>query len=209
MPEREPLPDDLERVAALAGRALPGAAPPADLRERTLAAVARAAELDGLGALPAVKPDRPPPRRARFGLRVLAPALAGLATALVAVVLVVSGGEDLEARAELGGDGLGATVELTELGIGRVIELRSDTLPILPKGEYYELWFATPGDRPGAPDRISAGTWHPDADGGSVARFTGAVDPALNPIVVITREPGDGNPAPSGREVLRGPADAL
>jgi len=209
MPEREPLPDDLERVAALVPRALPGAAPPADLRERTLAAVARAAELDGLGALPAVEPDRPVRRGGRFGLRVLAPALAGLATALVALALVVSGGEELEARAELGGDGVAATVELTELGIGRVVELRSDSLPVLPAGEFYELWFATPDDRPGAPDRISAGTWHPDPEGASVVSFTGAVDPALNPVVVITREPGDGNPAPSGREVLRGPADAL
>jgi hypothetical protein len=121
-------------------------------------------------------------------------------------VLVVGGGAELEARAELAGGGAAATVELTELPVGRVIDLRSESLPVLPRGEFYELWFATRADRPGAPDRISAGTWHPDAEGSSVVRFTGAVDPARNPIVVITREPADGDPAPSGREVLRGPA---
>jgi hypothetical protein len=203
MPDREPLPDDLERVAALVPRALPATTPPPGLRERTLAAVAAAAELDGLGALPAVEPVRP---RRRPGLRVLAPALAGIAAALAALVLTVGGGAELEARAELAGGGAAATVELTELPIGRVIDLRSDSLPVLPRGEFYELWFATRDDRPGAPDRISAGTWHPDAEGSSVVRFTGAVDPARNPIVVITREPADGDPAPSGREVLRGPA---
>jgi hypothetical protein len=205
MPEREPLPDGLDRVAALVPRAADTPPPPPGLRARTLAAVEHAATLDGIGALPAVEPVRP--RRRSLG-RVLAPALAGVATVLAAIVFVVGGGEDLEARAELAGGGAAATVELTELGIGRVIELRSDTLPVLPKGEFYELWFATPDDRPDAPNRISAGTWHPDDEGASVVSFTGAVDPAKNPVVVITREPADGDPTP-GREVLRGPADAL
>jgi len=34
-------------------------------------------------------------------------------------------------------------------GIGRIVRLDSDDLPILPKGEYYEVWFVGPGDYPG------------------------------------------------------------
>ncbi len=198
----EHLPPELERVARLVPRGPGPPDPPASLRDRTLAAVERAAAEE---APPA---RRAPARRRRRWPRprVLAPALAGLAAAAAALVLVVGDGGGLEARAELERGPVAATVELTERGIGRVITLRSDSLPELPRGEFYELWFATPSDRPGAYDRISAGTWHPDAEGESAVSFTGAVDPAKNPVIVVTREPGDGDPAPSGREVLRGPA---
>jgi Anti-sigma-K factor rskA, C-terminal len=96
-----------------------------------------------------------------------------------------------------------ATIEVRKTGIGRVIAIRSDELPILPKGEYYELWFVGPGDAPGRPNRISAGTFHPDQAGRTDVRLAAAVDPALYPVVSITAEPGDGDPAPSRREVLR------
>ena len=76
-------------------------------------------------------------------------------------------------------------------------------LPILPTGEYYQVWFVGPDDEPGAPDRISAGTFHPDPQGRSDVRFAAAVDPALYPIVEITAEPGDGDPLPTGPVVLR------
>ena len=60
-----------------------------------------------------------------------------------------------------------------------------------------------PTTRPGAPDRISAGTFHPDPQGRSDVRFAAAVDPELYPIVEITAEPGDGNPLATGPVVLR------
>ena len=44
-------------------------------------------------------------------------------------------------------NGAEATVEVRKTGIGRVIQLRTDELPILPKGDYYELWFVGPGTR--------------------------------------------------------------
>ena len=93
-------------------------------------------------------------------------------------------------------------MEVTRTGIGRVVELSSDDLPILPKGELYEVWFVGPDDRPGSPQRISAGTFHPDEDGRTRVTLAAAVDPALFPTIVVTAEPGDGDPAP-GREVLR------
>jgi hypothetical protein len=94
-------------------------------------------------------------------------------------------------------------VEVTKTGIGRVIAFASDDLPILPEGDYYELWFVGSGDGPARRNRISAGTFHPDPDGRSHASFTAAVDPTLYPTVSVTAEPGDGDPAPTGPEVLR------
>jgi anti-sigma-K factor RskA len=92
---------------------------------------------------------------------------------------------------------------VTEIGIGRVIELRTGALPILPTGEYYEVWFVGPGDSAATPNRISAGTFHPDRDGRSDVEFAAAVNPALYPDVEITAEPADGNPSPTGSVVLR------
>lgn len=89
------------------------------------------------------------------------------------------------------------------VGIGRVVEIRSDDLPILPKGELYEVWFVADNDTPGVPNRISAGTFHPDESGRTVVSLTAAVDPAKYPVLAITAEAGDGNPAPSATEVLR------
>ena len=96
-----------------------------------------------------------------------------------------------------------ASAEVRKTGIGRVIRFRSDDLPILPKGEYYELWFVGPGDSRSRPNRISAGTFHPDEQGVSSVRFAAAVDPAQYPVLSVTAEPGDGNPARTGPEVLR------
>jgi hypothetical protein len=88
-----------------------------------------------------------------------------------------------------------------------VIAVRTDDLPILPRGEYYELWFVGPGDTPTHPNRISAGTFHPDRQGRSNVDFTAAVDPKLYPILSVTAEPGDGNPQRTGPEVLRSRRD--
>jgi len=91
------------------------------------------------------------------------------------------------------------------VGIGRIVTFRSDDLPILPKGEYYEVWFVGPGDRPGRPNRISAGTFHPDEQGRSEVELTAAVDPTKYPELSVTAEPADGDPSPNGPEVLRAP----
>jgi hypothetical protein len=104
-------------------------------------------------------------------------------------------------RAPDGGQTATASVRAT--GIGRVIEFRSDELPILPEGDYYELWFVGRGDRPRDPNRISAGTFHPDENGRSRVRFAAAVDPAKYGSLAVTEEPGDGDPAPSRPDVLR------
>jgi len=88
-----------------------------------------------------------------------------------------------------------------------VIEFRTNELPILPKGEFYELWFVGPGDTLADPNRISAGTFHPDEAGRSQVTFAAAVDPAKYPVLSVTAEPGDGDPRRTGPEVLRSEPD--
>jgi anti-sigma-K factor RskA len=128
---------------------------------------------------------------------------AAAAILLLALQLGGPAGE-LELRTVLGSpSGAEAMVEVRKTGIGRVIELRTDELPILPKGDYYELWFVGPEDSQARPNRISAGTFHPDENGRSDVTFAAAVDPALFPVLSVTAEPGDGDPRPTGPEVLR------
>ena len=105
-------------------------------------------------------------------------------------------------RAPASGRAIG-TVVVTKTGIGRVVQLRSETLPILPKGEFYAVWFVGPGDSDSSPNRISAGTFHPDAEGRTDVTLAAAVDPAKFPVLEITAEPASGDPAPEGDVVLR------
>lgn len=100
-----------------------------------------------------------------------------------------------------------AEVEVLAIGIGRVISFETNELPILPTGEYYEFWFVSSEDTSESPDRISAGTFHPDPDGRSSVEFVAAVDPAFYPMMEVTAEPGDGNPAATGPVVLSATID--
>jgi anti-sigma-K factor RskA len=202
---------ELETTAALLARAAAPVAPPADLEQRTLSTVRALAEgnperLEAAGARPRVRlPRWSWPRR-----------LALVGTAAAALAVGVLGGMLLDSDPGLPGNrefdatltspsGATATARVQMTGIGRVVEFRTDDLPILRKGEYYELWFVGPGDRRGKPNRISAGTFHPDEDGRSNVRFAAAVDPAKYPRLAVTAEPGDGNPRPSRPDVLRSP----
>jgi Anti-sigma-K factor rskA len=202
----------VREVAALLAEAAPRAIPPAELEHRTLTAIrsTAAAPLDGRRPQPAATRTRPA-RRSWFGRRRLALA-GGLAAALAAAAVGgalldreagLPGELELETTLRATGGGGSATASVRATGIGRVIEFRTDDLPVLPEGEYYELWFVGPGDRPRSPNRISAGTFHPDEDGRSRVRFAAAVDPAKYGRLAVTAEPGDGDPAPHGPDVLR------
>lgn len=212
-PELREATAELEGTVELLGQvAAPFDVPPG-LEARTFRALER--EIAGSQAESPAAPSRTPEaRRRRFRLPAVRPlALAGgLAVVLAAAVLVgtqLGGGEELPGTLELeatllapGGSGEAATA-VRETPAGRVVTLRSDDLPVLPEGEFYELWFVGPGDGAGSPNRISAGTFHPDAQGNSDVRFHAAVDPAKYPVVAVTAEPGDGDPRPSRPDVLR------
>lgn len=176
---------------------------------------ARDSAPDAAHGAPGRMPDAAPRRRFRLPrLRIAIPLTAG-ALALVAAGLLaggaLDGGNDGAPRGTLeyagaialpsGADG--GELEIREIGIGRTVDLRTDRLPLLPRVDYYEVWFVGPGDRPGRPNRISAGTFHPDAAGRSDVQLKAAVDPALFPEVEITAEPGDGDPRPTGPVVMR------
>jgi anti-sigma-K factor RskA len=203
-----------DTVALLARAAPPAPPPPFELETRTLAAIrteAQPATAASNGAVPRTSGVFvTAPRRRRFGIP--RPAFAaGLAVAVAAGVLVgtmLGGSDDLPGAKELevtlrAPSGASAQATVQKTGIGRVVAFETDDLPILPRGEYYELWFVGPGDRPGRPNRISAGTFHPDEQGRSDVRFAAAVDPAEYPGLAVTAEPGDGDPAPQGPDVLR------
>jgi anti-sigma-K factor RskA len=202
---------ELEVTAALLARAAAPVAPPADLEQRALSAVRDIAEgnparLEAAGARPRVRRPRWswPRRLAVAGAATAALAVGGLGGMLLAGDPGLPGTPELE-TALSSPSGATATASVRMTGVGRVIDFRSDNLPILPKGEYYELWFVGKGDRRRAPNRISAGTFHPDANGRSNVRFAAAVDPADYPRLAVTAEPGDGDPRRSGRTVLVSP----
>jgi anti-sigma-K factor RskA len=184
------LTEPLDPVVELLARAVPAYGVPAGLERRTLAAVERAA---------APRRRRPRPRRR---LRLV---LAFAAAAALAVgVTQLDRPNEPELDAVLTSPrGAVASARVTKTGIGRVVSFRTDDLPVLPKGEYYELWFVGPGDTLARPNRISAGTFHPDERGRSRVELAAAVDPARFPVLSVTAEPADGDPRRTGPEVLR------
>lgn len=172
---------------------------PPGLKERVIAAVG-ASEVDQRGQ------NRGRAARRKFALPTL-PQFgfgAGFGAIAVALVLIIFGGPEgeLEVEATLAGTGASAEVVVREIGEGRTVAVFSDDLEILPTGDYYEVWFVGEGDSPTTPNRISAGTFHPNPDGVTDTTLFGAVDPAKLPRIEITIEPGDGDPAPSGDVVL-------
>ncbi|CAA9484760.1 MAG: hypothetical protein AVDCRST_MAG30-1020 [uncultured Solirubrobacteraceae bacterium] len=199
---------ELERVARLGAEADPLPPLPPGLGARTLLAVEREAGGAAPATAPAPAPAAAPKKRRWPALPRLALAGAALAAVLLALVIARDPGAPgrLEGETALRAPGGGgqASADVFFTGIGRVIEFDTDDLPILPEGEYYEVWFVGPDDRRGAPDRISAGTFHPDEEGRSRVSLTAAVDPKKYPGVAVTAEPGDGDPAPAGADLLRG-----
>lgn len=225
--------DELAATAALLKQAAPAYELPAGLQDRTFEALDRAVAAEQRDApRDAPRESMPsaqrPPRRSRRGRGRRRPLLGtsllrggalagGLALALIAAVVIGSqlgGGEDrpggsFELQAALSAPGGGAelaSADVRETTQGRVVTLRSSELAVLPEGEYYALWFVGPEDSPADPDRISAGTFHPDAQGRTDVTFHAAVDPAKYPVVAVTEEPGDGDPAPTRPDVLRSSA---
>ncbi|GAA1739340.1 anti-sigma factor [Aeromicrobium alkaliterrae] len=162
-----------------------------------------------------VSAQRRRPARGRWRLLVAAVALlvAGAGLGVGATAWTGGDDEDLLARgsaeftAELTG-ATGAEVDLEGAAApeGRIVTLRSDTLPVVPYEQFYELWFLTDED---GETWVSAGTFHPDEEGNTVVVLHAAVDPSVVTDVRITREPRDGNPAPSGDVVASGPVDLL
>ena len=171
----------LEPTLGLLGGSAAAVSPPPELEARTLGAIQAAAQN---GEAPPAKP-----RRRRFSWR--GPAVAGaLALALAAAVfagtrLDGSGPPgDLELQATLtsrsGATGAPRPACARPGSEGSSSCARTSCRP--PGGQATTSsgsW--GPGDRRGSPNRISAGTFHPDPEGRSNVRFAAAVDPQKIP----------------------------
>jgi anti-sigma-K factor RskA len=134
--------------------------------------------------------------------------LAAAAAVVVAVVLAASLARlvagppaDIEARARLTSEGLAARNDL----VGSAALLDTDghreidlDLPGLPDagGSYYELWLLAPDGSRLQSLGITTGE-------GRYAVPAG-IDPRGYPLVDVSREPADGNPAHSGDSLVRG-----
>ena len=182
--------------------------PPAD----RIAALRAAAEARRATPAPPAGADAPVtamrPRRERPAPTRWYVAAAAAVVLVLGGIAVLGSGDDgpageVEYAGPIVGDVGAADLRVVKTGIGRVIEIDTADLEILPTGEYYEVWFVGPGDEPETPNRISAGTFHPRPDGVTDVTLAAAVDPAKYPVVVVTAEPGDGDPTPSGDVRLR------
>ena len=196
------MPSDDELLAALRAALEPSHREPPEAGVQALRRAAEAAQ----GAQASVMPMRGRRRRVAAAAVAVAAAIAGYGGAQVIDQLQTGtdgGVQEFAVRLRSDDGRRQAEVDGTRVGEGRVIRLKSDDLPILPKGEFYEVWFVGPGDTPASPNRISAGTFHPDDQGRTKIMLFGAVDPKKLPVLEITAEPGDGNPLPSGPAVLR------
>ncbi len=171
--------------------------PPDDLWER----IAEDVRIDGG---PTVRSTR----QARRQRRILGLAAAVLVVGALAAGAVIvnrsSGGASTElvARASLTGAGLDpggdstGSAELLEDDDGWKVAIQADDLPDLPEGSYYEAWLL--GSGPGQVQSLGA----LEGDGRFAVPEGLAIDDF--PLVDVSIEPIDGNPAHSSKSVLRG-----
>jgi anti-sigma-K factor RskA len=214
--------EELGGLPALLAQAAPATPVPEGLRARTLTAVReRAAEAGpAAGAEPVTEAGEPgvahtpvPLRRAWWRRRWLLVAVAAalvVALAVPGALLVFGGGGGEVTRLSLvaaeGAQGRGQ-VTITRTPAGRSFDVRIEGLGPPAAGSLYELWAVSPRDTMERPQRVSLGTFTVDTDGGArLTAFTAAPADQF-PLVGVTLEPVDGNPARTGPRVLvPGPA---
>jgi hypothetical protein len=123
---------------------------------------------------------------------------AGVALALGAVALRTGSDDDGDQVAitatELGGD-IAGTASSVSRPAGVEIVLDVDGLPRAPAGSFYQGWVK--GER----GLVTIGTFH---TGGRVVLWSG-VEIADYPLLTVTLEPEDGDPASSGQVLLTAP----
>jgi anti-sigma-K factor RskA len=198
--------EELGGLPELLAAATPAVPPPGPLRDRTLAAVRQAAAR----AQPDPAAEAAPVARALWWRRrwlVVAVAAAVLVAALaIPGALLLGGGHGgqvtrLTLVAAPGGSGRGQ-VTVTRTAAGRSFDVRIEGLRPPPAGSLYELWAVNPHDTLEHPQRVSLGTFTTAADGSAhLTAFTAAPVDRF-PVVGVTLEPVDGNPARTGPRVL-------
>jgi len=196
---------ELGPAARLLQTAAPAAQPPAGLQARTLDAVGQAA---------AARPDG---RRGRWrarSTRMLALAAALVIAAAISIGLLVSRPAPAQAytvvlRPQPGSPGAAAAASgravATQAGGGWSIQLTVARLPDLGPGRFYECWWASPGNRPGHPVLISAGTFTVGRSGTATAQMWTAANPGTFQDMQITAQ-APANTSQHGQIILTGTA---
>ena len=191
---REPGPYAPDAVSADAARRLRDlladpdgwAEPPAGLLGQILAGI------DSERGGPAMPP------RPRMSRTVRACAAALLAAAAVVIGIVVTRGPattDVVLAGTRLAPAASATAKLHATPSGLAIALDVSKLPPSPPGFYYQAWMKGPHGL------VTIGTFHMRGGPGTVELWS-AVSLADYPVITVTREPEDGNPASSGQVVL-------
>jgi anti-sigma-K factor RskA len=212
--------EELRSLPELLATATPAVPLPDALRDRTLAAVRQAAaraEPAPAAEAPArsteaTAPAAPAPaltrrgrwRRRRWLVAAVAAAVLVAALAIPGVLLLGNRGGEvtrLTLVAVEGSSGRGQ-VTVTATAAGRSFDVRIQGLRPPPAGSLYELWAVHPTDTMERPQRVSLGTFTTGADGSArLTAFTAAPADRF-PVVGVTLEPVDGNPARTGPRVL-------
>jgi hypothetical protein len=202
---------ELDEVRAVLADPATWAVPAPELEDRVVAAIADEAHTrpDRVAEEAHALPERERSRRRAPAWRRWSPhrgfAFGGLAaaaaTAIVAVVLVSSGGTPAPERfaMALAGTPLAPTAHgsatLTKTGSGWRIQLSATGLPHIAGGRYYQAWLK---NRAGV--LVPVGTFN---DARSVTLWAG-VPPPQFPSLTVTMQRANGDPASSGLRVLTG-----
>lgn len=200
--------EELGGLPALLAQAAPATPVPDGLRARTLTAVRERAAEAGATAETSVAEAPTPVRRLWWRQRWLAVAVAAALVVALAIpgALLLLGGDGGEVTrltlvAAEGGKGRGQ-VTITRTPAGRSFDVRIEGLDSPPAGSLYELWAVSPQDTLERPQRVSLGTFTVAADRSAhLTAFTAAPADRF-PVVGVTLEPVDGNPARTGPRVL-------
>jgi anti-sigma-K factor RskA len=203
--------EELGGLPALLAQAAPATPLPDELRARTLTAVrerAAVADRDAAAEETVAAATPVPLRRAWWQRRwVLAAVAAALVVALAVpgALLVFGGSGDQVTRLTLvaaeGAQGRGL-VTITRTAAGRSFDVRIEGLARPAAGSLYELWAVNLQDTLARPKRVSLGTFTVGPDGSAnLTAFTAAPADQF-PVVGVTLEPVDGDPARTGPRVL-------
>jgi hypothetical protein len=183
-------------TARLLAMAAPADLAPPGLRARTLAGVAQAATEAGRNR-----------RRQGWTTRMLALAAAVVVAAGISIGLLLSGGTPAEsyALALHSATGLPASASGTvrQADSGWSVQLTAVRLPPPGPGQFYQCWWAGPGNTPGHPRLVSAGTFTAGPAGTATVQLWTAANPDDFPAIEITLDSA-ARPGQPGRVVLSG-----
>jgi hypothetical protein len=195
--------DAARRLRALLAEPDSWAEPPAGLLDEILAGIdggrSAPAEATRPVAVPGPAAGRGDRRQTHIRRTVRAGAAALLAAAAVVIALVVTRGPAIT-DVVLAGTRLApaasATAKMHATPSGLAVELDVSGLPPSPPGYYYQAWMKGPRGL------VTIGTFHMRGGPAGTVELWSAVTLADYPVITVTREPEDGNPASSGQVVL-------